>query len=71
MKASDFKYTAQWGNGTYRFSPKTSEPTPLFYDFSVLDHKNITRIHYVAYKARQFKRVVEKIVYKLYKKIFS
>ena len=71
MKLGDFKYIAQWGHGAYHFSPKTDEPTPLFYDFSVLDHKNITRIHYAAYKAHQFKQVMEKIVYKLYKKIFS
>lgn len=74
VKISDFKYAAQSDNGICHFSPRTNNPTPLFYDLSVLDHKNVTSLNYSLYISNRLKLTTQKMFYafkQLLKKIYK
>jgi hypothetical protein len=38
IEHKNWKYHFDWNGKVTRFSPKTNEPTPMFYEFSVLDN---------------------------------
>lgn len=40
----DWKYRFEWNGIITKFSPKTTEPTPMFYEFSVLENSGPTAI---------------------------
>lgn len=39
-KLEDYQYIMTWHGSKYPFSPKTDDPTPLFYDYKCLDEEN-------------------------------
>lgn len=69
----DWKYSFVWNNIEYKFAPKTSETTPFFYEYSVLDTNNIPFLSNVKVKDRNFKKLAQKAIYstrEILKKIY-
>ncbi|MGB8815773.1 MAG: glycosyltransferase family A protein [Minisyncoccia bacterium] len=73
IKPENFKHKLQWNDTLCLFSPKTNEPTPIFYDFSCLDYKIKTSFSSLPYIENNFKITMQKVFFafkQLLKKIY-
>lgn len=73
MMPKEFKYTLIWNKTPLHFSPRTNEPTPLFYEYSCLDIKNEVTQKYYEHQENRLKILVQKTFYagkQLLKKIY-